>query len=204
MIITKAEAKQQGLTQYFTGKPCKRGHLSHRNVTTSNCLECWREDSLKKRKADPEAFKAMKKAEYNRNKESILAQQKEYRQANWDRIYAKRKANPNYRKYMSNYICAYLKHNDVQRAKHLARTRRRQLSKHHQTPEWAKTPEAIREMELMYIEARRLTVETGIPHEVDHIVPLQGTYVCGFHCPDNLQIITEHENRTKWNYHKID
>lgn len=41
-IITRKEAKSQGLKYYFTGKPCKNGHVSKRSITGS-CLECRRE-----------------------------------------------------------------------------------------------------------------------------------------------------------------
>lgn len=32
---------------YFTGKPCRQGHLSDRYTSTGNCTECQREASLK-------------------------------------------------------------------------------------------------------------------------------------------------------------
>jgi hypothetical protein len=39
-IITRKDALAQGLTHYFTGKPCKRGHVSARYAKTANCVEC--------------------------------------------------------------------------------------------------------------------------------------------------------------------
>ena len=40
----------------------------------------------------------------------------------------------------------------------------------------------------------KISCETGLPHEVDHIIP-----ICkgGLHHPDNLQILTMEENRKK-------
>ena len=30
-LASRTQAKQEGLTRYFTGKPCKWGHVSERN-----------------------------------------------------------------------------------------------------------------------------------------------------------------------------
>ena len=46
----------------------------------------------------------------------------------------------------------------------------------------------------IYEECRRLSVETGVPYEVDHIIPIAKG---GLHHQDNLQIITMCENRKK-------
>ena len=63
------------------------------------------------------------------------------------------------------------------------------------TPTWADR-ELIKEL---YELARKLTEQTGIPHEVDHVIPLQGETVSGLHCQDNLQILTQAKNRRKAN-----
>jgi hypothetical protein len=80
----------------------------------------------------------------------------------------------------------------------LAKTRKYQAKKLNRTPEYL-TEDDFQAMKEMYTEARRLTEQTGIPHEVDHIVPLQGREAQGMHEPSNLQIITRSENRSKSN-----
>jgi 5-methylcytosine-specific restriction endonuclease McrA len=39
-LISLKAAKAAGLTHYFTGKPCKRGHLVLRQVSGAACTEC--------------------------------------------------------------------------------------------------------------------------------------------------------------------
>jgi len=42
-IISRAEARAQGLKRYFTGKPCKLGHVAERLVSGTHCVDCKRE-----------------------------------------------------------------------------------------------------------------------------------------------------------------
>ena len=63
------------------------------------------------------------------------------------------------------------------------------------TPAWADL-DAIR---AIYAEAARITVETGVPHHVDHFYPLRGKTVCGLHVETNLRIILGEENMRKHN-----
>jgi hypothetical protein len=39
-VVTRDEAKALGLTRFFTGKPCKHGHLSQRTACNGGCIRC--------------------------------------------------------------------------------------------------------------------------------------------------------------------
>lgn len=63
------------------------------------------------------------------------------------------------------------------------------------TPVWAD----MGALQALYKQAKALTEETGVPHEVDHIVPLTHDRVCGLNVPANLQVLTQEQNRRKAN-----
>jgi hypothetical protein len=52
-IIALQEAQVRGLKRFFTGDPCKRGHVSERLVSNRECCECSRE----KRRKNPDKFR---------------------------------------------------------------------------------------------------------------------------------------------------
>ena len=119
-----------------------------------------------------------------------------YRAANYEKIKERH----------AEYYAANLEKIKIQKAKYQkanpekfrANCAKRRAAKLLAIPTWL-TKKEYQTMEATYKEADRLTQETGIKHHVDHIHPLQGKLVCGFHCPDNLQIITESENCSKHN-----
>lgn len=72
---------------------------------------------------------------------------------------------------------------------------KRRAAKLNRTPPWAD----LDAMRAIYDKSQRLTAETGIPHHVDHILPLQGKLVSGLHVAANLQVIPASENIRKRN-----
>lgn len=79
-VVTPTEAKALGLNRYFTGKPCKRGHVAQRYAPNGTCLQC---DFLRRQS---EAFKTLvktyeaKRASSPERKAYLLALQRSEKQ----------------------------------------------------------------------------------------------------------------------------
>lgn len=73
-----------------------------------------------------------------------------------------------------------------------ARSAQRRTTKRNQTPDL--TPDEKERIKQIYLECGIISEETGIQHHVDHIIPISKG---GLHHPDNLQILTAHENLSK-------
>ena len=84
-IITKSEAKARGLKRYFTGKPCKRGHMSDRSVSTSNCLKCAGERLHQYNEANRDEIRERKRQYYEANRDKRLEYGRRYYRANRDK-----------------------------------------------------------------------------------------------------------------------
>jgi len=39
-VISRAEARAQGLKRYFTGELCANGHIAERKVAGRQCVKC--------------------------------------------------------------------------------------------------------------------------------------------------------------------
>lgn len=61
------------------------------------------------------------------------------------------------------------------------------------TPPWAD----LRAIAAVYRTARERTHASGERHEVDHVIPLDGTLVCGLHVAWNLRVVSRTENARK-------
>lgn len=179
---TRKKAIELGVKYYFTGIPCKRGHIDVRKVKGA-CIACLKEDWVKdnaKRKTLPksEASKAAGKRYYEKNKADVIA-----------RAQARTKEAKN--RYKLKY-----KQNNPELYRELVNARRRRYKQ--ATPKWL-TPEQKMEIRLKYRVAIELSRTLNIPHAVDHIVPINGETVCGLNVPWNLRVITQEENLKKSN-----
>jgi hypothetical protein len=85
---TRRQAIDAGSRHFFTGKPCKRGHLSPRLTSSLDCCECHRARVLSSYNADPEPQKTRSMARYNKRRQEcpdVVREEGRIRQANWKR-----------------------------------------------------------------------------------------------------------------------
>ena len=76
-IITRTEAKALSLTRYFTGKPCKWGHVVERYTSGYGCVVCQADDDRKWCKANPNKLLVRRRKARLRNpKVSMIARSK--------------------------------------------------------------------------------------------------------------------------------
>lgn len=175
--LKRREAIQLGLSSYFTGKPCRRGHVAERKTKSGNCVSCQDDDRLLYKEWQKHANQLwrLKNPEYNK----IKLKEWRLRHPDKKKLYNK--------KWKSNHPEACRGYCAKRRAMLLNRS-----------PNWLSETDK-QEISLFYKKARNFELITGIPHEVDHIVPLNGEHVSGLHVPWNLQILTKSNNRKKSN-----
>jgi 5-methylcytosine-specific restriction endonuclease McrA len=183
---SRAEAKATGAKYYFTGEPCKHGHIAPRK-TKGACVECLRAEWEKGNVARAEYFR-----QYNQSEAGQKSKQKYY-EKNRDAVIARASSRPLVEKrgWQKSW-----KHRNLLWVRADTKSRRR---KHRQaTPEWL-TRAQKSEMRELYKIAMTMTKTTGEKYVVDHIVPLRSETVCGLHVPWNLRVITQEENLAKSN-----
>lgn len=183
---SRAEAKATGAKHYFTGEPCKHGHIAPRK-TKGACIECLKVDWQKRNVARAEYFR-----QYNQ-RDSVRDRKNDWYVANRDKVIRAAATRP--AAVMREYRNAWKRNNVLQvRADTKARRRKHRLA----TPKWL-TRRQKSEIRQLYEIAITMTKTTGEQYVVDHIVPLRSEFVCGLHVPWNLRVITREENLAKSN-----
>lgn len=183
---TRAEAKAAGATHYFTGEPCKHGHIAPRK-TKGACVECLKVEWAQAAETRAEYFRG-----YNR-KEEVRDKKHDWYLENREQVIQTAATRPAavLREYRNAWKAAnktqVLADNKVRRRKH-----------RDATPPWL-TRKQKSEIRQLYQIAITMTQTTGEQYVVDHIVPLRGEEVCGLHVPWNLRVITQEQNLKKSN-----
>ena len=183
---TRKEAKATGATHYYTGEPCKHGHIALRK-TKGACVECLKIEWKENNETRMGYFR-----EYNR-REEVKERKNEWYENNREAVINRAKTRPAEK--LREYRNAWKENNIVQvRADTKARRRKHREA----TPPWL-TRKQKTEIRQLYQIAITMTKTTGEQYVVDHIVPLRGNEVCGLHVPWNLRVITQEENLKKSN-----
>ena len=60
------------MTHYFTGSPCKRGHLANRLLSDRSCVECNKEKRARYYKENPEKHREARRQAYAANPEKYI------------------------------------------------------------------------------------------------------------------------------------
>jgi hypothetical protein len=193
--MTRAEALAAGKSTYWTGKPCKHGHVAERYVLNWTCVTChaqkcakylpkWRDKNQEKQ------------AEYAKKYAvTHAASTKLWRAANKDRcLTTQREWNHNNAILRNSFSRAW---RDQNRDVMLAHKAKRRAALLRRTPVWL-TNAHLLEMQSVYTYCAALR-RVGLDYHVDHVVPLRGQRVSGLHVPWNLQVIPGRENTRKGN-----
>lgn len=215
-VIQRKEAKERGLSRYFTGRACKQGHVAERAVSHKGCLECRRLRALRRAhspeyaewlKGRADRIKELKRSWYAepKNREKKREQDRAYRLANAEKKRLKDAANYAANREKRKAAGA------VWRAANKEKLKAQQAAWRAANPHKVSAQTGVRRsrefgarVELTDDERRRiaeiyqqrnlLTRLTGVEHHVDHKRALAKG---GKHHPDNLQILTATANRQK-------
>lgn len=170
-------------------------------------VEAERAKRVKFRQDNPEKIRVAKKASYARHRDVVLARATEYRATNQEAIQAskvrnKPQADAYTRRYRDENRETLNKMHREWHAAHpevrLAASSRYRAKKLNANPSWDTELTNLVTKEAAALCRARLAA-TGFAWNVDHVVPLQGRYVSGFHVWNNLAVIPAIENRRKLN-----
>ena len=186
---TRHEAIISNSIHYFTGKPCKNGHVSARTIAR-NCIACLAANNQKWYRANREKADQRHQKWHDDHPGSRAAFVRESRLKHLEkrreegRLAQERRRKENPEREREIYKRAYRNNPKRVLLNNIVRSKRVRQA----TPSWA---------DLDAIRSFAAACPPGL--HVDHIVPIKGKNVCGLHVLWNLQYLTSAENLTKGN-----
>lgn len=121
-IVLQEQAIERGLARYFTGLPCKRGHISERSTKWRACLECQSAKHKEWLKGNPECVREYARKAYHKDVEASRAEMKRRKKANPAKF--KRYAQADYRKHREKRIKTVRNYYENHRQRQIASMRR--------------------------------------------------------------------------------
>jgi len=153
------------------------------------CKPCASEEKAARYKVNKVHHNAKSNEYYANNKEATSVRQKKYYLENTELV--KAKGRQHYEDNKEAYTKRTKTYRENNRALYNAMSAKRRAAKLQATPLWFEKEE----VKDVYMEGSYFQMD------VDHIVPLQSSLVCGLHCWDNLQLLTPTANSSKGNRH---
>lgn len=178
LLEPKVERFAEDKRFYFTGKPCKYGHVAQRYSCNNECSECRKEKNIalkekqtKWMQENKDRKNAVSRFYYYQNQEKEQQRTRDKYVNNKEKVLATNNAWREKNPKIGNYYASF---------------RRKAIRL--RTPAWA---------DKKVIKQIYLNCPDG--YHVDHIVPLRGKTVSGFHSEHNLQYLPAKENLKKFN-----
>lgn len=195
--MTRQEALFAGKTRYF-GVVCAKHPEANgeRSTAGTTCVVCALEAVQRYHAKYPDKRKAQSLKDNNKNPKVRSAAHKVWREANVvkdaERKRAYRTANLEVVKW------TYKQYYEANYPRMLAKRNKQHADKLQRIPSWLTVDEHWM-IEQAYELAAMRTAMFGFPWHVDHVLPLRGKLVSGFHTPYNLQVIPAVDNLRKSN-----
>jgi hypothetical protein len=196
-IISRAEAKEQGLKYYFTGGICKNNHKAPHHTRSGKCITC-NKTIRETYHQNPTLCKKWKVPhydyEYSRNYRLKNKTQTIERARIWRKTH---RSNCN----ASSKPCIkrWNKRNPAKRALYNL-IRKRYVTR--AIPTWYEE----HNIKQLYLKRDELSLLWNTVLHIDHIIPInpRDNSVCGLHCWSNLQLLPQDLNCSKGDKYEVD
>jgi 5-methylcytosine-specific restriction endonuclease McrA len=196
--VSLNDAKERGLTRYYTGKACKRGHVAERLVSTRACVTCSLGATEKWRSANPQKVLKKERNWYAANIEKAREQNRNWYAANIEKARENHRsqyaANPEKRREMTrNWREANPEKRRAMHKKWAANNPDKvRVNTHRRRARLLNVPgsHTAKDIRALYAlqqgRCNYCKIEVGNTWHLDHIMPVSRG---GSNNPENLQVL---------------